>query len=158
MSWVSRWNEAALNRALKGGEIDTRDDRGATPLWHAAYFGRADWVEKLLAAGADAHAPTAGGQTPYQLADHAYRQENRHDARMVLSALREAGAVPPPDPAEQPEEPAGLTEGGMVSHKKFGPGTITAVDGQGEGAKLTINFDDPAVGQKVLLARFVTPA
>ena len=76
---------------------------------------------------------------------------------MILSALREAGAAPPEEhpPAD---EPAGMAVGGRIRHKKFGPGTVTAMEGEGEAAKLTITFDDPAAGQKILLARFVALA
>ncbi|MGE0784817.1 MAG: ankyrin repeat domain-containing protein [Sandaracinaceae bacterium] len=54
---VERWDEAWVANALARGELDQRISPGVTPLWHATYFGRADWVERLLAAGArpDAH-------------------------------------------------------------------------------------------------------
>jgi PcrA/UvrD tudor domain len=43
--------------------------------------------------------------------------------------------------------------GARITHKKFGGGTIAAIDGEGQAQKLTIEFAD--VGTKILLARFV---
>jgi tetratricopeptide (TPR) repeat protein len=46
-----------------------------------------------------------------------------------------------------------IAVGATVRHAKFGDGTVSAVDGAGDAAKLTIEF--PAAGTKKLLARFV---
>jgi hypothetical protein len=48
---ASSWDEAFVQAALDSGAIDTARD-GVTPVWHAAYFGQASWVERLLDAGA----------------------------------------------------------------------------------------------------------
>lgn len=49
------------------GEIDSRDERGMSPL-HYAVLASQTVVGILLAAGADAHAKTKDGETPYLLA------------------------------------------------------------------------------------------
>ena len=158
MAAAATADEAYVRLLLKaGGDPGVAMEQGEGPHHVAASLGHHRVFKLLLAAGADALAPTPRGETPYQLAQRAYRDEGRHDARMILSALREAGAAPPEEhpPAD---EPAGMAVGGRIRHKKFGPGTVTAMEGEGEAAKLTITFDDPAAGQKILLARFVALA
>jgi uncharacterized protein len=57
----SRWNEPALDAIVQRDAVNALDRHGASALWHAVYFGRADWVARLLDAGADldAHDPVA---------------------------------------------------------------------------------------------------
>lgn len=47
-----QWNEKALSQALATKKVNSPDADGVTPLWHAVYFGRADWATRLIAAGA----------------------------------------------------------------------------------------------------------
>lgn len=57
-TYVDRFDETRVAQvAVDKKHIDERDASGATALWSATYFGRADWVKKLLDAGAklDAH-------------------------------------------------------------------------------------------------------
>ena len=56
---TATFNEAALEEILASRDLDRRDPHGATALWHAVYFGRPEWVARLLDAGAglDAHDP-----------------------------------------------------------------------------------------------------
>ena len=66
------------------------------------------------------------------------------------------------DPISRPalrEAPAAvmaMARGARVRHSKFGVGTVEGADGQGAQLKLTVRF--PAVGVKVILARFLEPA
>ena len=78
-------------------------------------------------------------------------------ALAAVAALRQAGAAPPPPAPKSPARPPGTTPGDRVSHKKFGQGTVSKTAGEGETTKLTVQFDDPTVGEKVLLARFLAP-
>jgi DNA helicase-2/ATP-dependent DNA helicase PcrA len=56
----------------------------------------------------------------------------------------------PPRPAAG--ESNGFVAGQRVCHAEFGPGTIRAVEGNGERTKLTVRFD--RAGFKKLIARF----
>lgn len=58
-------------------------------------------------------------------------------------------------PAPAPARSDALAAGDRVTHAKFGPGVVTACDGAGDGAKLTIAFAD---APRTLLARFVRRA
>lgn len=152
-------DEAYVRCLLEAGADPAVATEGAEGPQHvAARMGHHRVFKLLLAAGADPRVADELGRTPYQLAEHAYKQEDLHDARLILTALRRAGAAPKPPEATPQEKPTGPTAGSKVRHKKFGPGTVDTVDGEGETAKLTITFDDSAEGQKVLLARFVTLA
>lgn len=44
--------------------------------------------------------------------------------------------------------------GQRVSHAKFGPGTIAAVEQMSGDSKITVLFDSPAAGKKTLLSKF----
>jgi Arf-GAP/coiled-coil/ANK repeat/PH domain-containing protein len=54
-----------LNR---GADVDTQMDDGQTALHRAAYMGRPKAVELLLDRGADPHARTTEGKSPFQVA------------------------------------------------------------------------------------------
>jgi DNA helicase-2/ATP-dependent DNA helicase PcrA len=47
-----------------------------------------------------------------------------------------------------------FTKGERVSHGKFGSGTISDVSGAGKDAKVTVDFDDEAIGRKRLVIAF----
>jgi DNA helicase-2/ATP-dependent DNA helicase PcrA len=47
-----------------------------------------------------------------------------------------------------------FTKGERVSHGKFGSGTIFEVGGSGRDAKVTVDFDDEAIGRKRLVIAF----
>ena len=47
---------------------------------------------------------------------------------------------------------AGVKEGTMVEHSRFGIGTVLKVEGQGENCKATVAFQN--VGTKQLLMKF----
>jgi ankyrin repeat protein len=53
---IHEWDERWVAAALASGKLDQRDERGVTPVWHAVYFSKPDWVTRLLDAGADPNA------------------------------------------------------------------------------------------------------
>lgn len=50
------------------------------------------------------------------------------------------------------QTPSGLKEGNIIEHHRFGRGTVIKVEGRGENAKATVEFD--ATGRKQLLLKF----
>ena len=69
----------------KGANPNVKDNRGRTPLHHAAFYGYAENVQVLLAAGADPNARDNEGWTPLNAAN-----SGRNDRR-VIKMLRAAG-------------------------------------------------------------------
>jgi ankyrin repeat protein len=70
-----------------GAEIDARDrESGATPLFYAASWGRAEVVDLLLARGADCTLKNTRGQTPLEAAQENSQKEAADliNARVVL--------------------------------------------------------------------------
>ncbi|MBI5601225.1 MAG: hypothetical protein HY944_06625, partial [Gemmatimonadetes bacterium] len=58
-------------------------------------------------------------------------------------------------PTEEESQVAPIyVKGARVRHKAFGSGTILDLAGQGRDAKVTIEFDDEAVGRKRLVVAF----
>ncbi|MCX5764436.1 MAG: UvrD-helicase domain-containing protein [Gemmatimonadetes bacterium] len=55
---------------------------------------------------------------------------------------------------DQSQDQPVLTKGARVKHKTFGSGTIAEASGTGRDAKVTIDFDDEAVGRKRLVVAF----
>ena len=47
-----------------------------------------------------------------------------------------------------------FAKGERVTHKRFGGGVIEAVTGNGRDAKVTVRFDDEAIGSKKLVVAF----
>lgn len=137
----------------RGANVHALDALGDTALLCAARTGRHEAAKRLLAAGADPHARTPAGESVYETARRAYRDEKVDDARLVMRALEAVGAAPPPT-APPPAKPAGITPGATVRHAKFGDGKVVASTGAGDEQKLTIEF--ASVGTKTLLARFVS--
>ncbi|HEY9479414.1 MAG TPA: UvrD-helicase domain-containing protein [Gemmatimonadaceae bacterium] len=62
-------------------------------------------------------------------------------------------AVVDPDVEESQDAPI-FVMGARVRHPRFGSGTITNVGGNGRDAKVTVDFDDEAVGQKRLVIAY----
>jgi len=54
---------AALATLVKGSDVNTKDERGSTPLMYAAAFGSLDAMKALVAAGADVNAKNAFDST-----------------------------------------------------------------------------------------------
>lgn len=63
----------------------------------------------------------------------------------------DSAAVPP---AGVPATPGQIVAGARVSHQKFGPGTVQAVEQTSGDQKITVLFDDPVAGRKTLLAKY----
>ncbi|MBM4193919.1 MAG: ATP-dependent DNA helicase PcrA [Gemmatimonadetes bacterium] len=55
---------------------------------------------------------------------------------------------------DESQDSAELRVGARVKHSGFGSGVINEVSGSGRDAKVTVTFDDEAVGRKKLVARF----
>jgi len=55
---------------------------------------------------------------------------------------------------DQSQDQPVLIKGARVKHKTFGSGTIAEASGTGRDAKVTIDFDDEAVGRKRLVVAF----
>ncbi len=68
--------------------------------------------------------------------------------RKVERAVTNGGRVVSPRPATGSE----LHEGSVVEHQRFGRGVVVKVEGTGENAKATVDFD--ATGRKQLLLKF----
>ena len=79
----AKWQPCCIE---KGAAIEARDqEAGATPLYHAASWGRLSVVELLLAKGADPNARNKIGATPLQAAATGGFAE-------IAAALRARGA------------------------------------------------------------------
>lgn len=58
------------------------------------------------------------------------------------------------DPNEQSQDTPSFTQGERVKHSRFGSGVISALTGSGRDAKVTVQFDDEAIGVKKLVVAF----
>lgn len=58
----------------------------------------------------------------------------------------------PVDPNFQADDLSGLQEGNQVQHQRFGNGTVTMIEGQGDNRKATVMFD--GLGEKKLVLKF----
>jgi DNA helicase-2/ATP-dependent DNA helicase PcrA len=70
-----------------------------------------------------------------------------------------AGRVRPAEPAvtfpeEESQDAPRFALGERVRHRKFGGGVIRTVAGAGRDFKVTVEFDDQAIGTKQLLAAY----
>jgi DNA helicase-2/ATP-dependent DNA helicase PcrA len=63
-------------------------------------------------------------------------------------------AVELDDPSEQSQDAPSFTQGERVKHSRFGSGVIAGLTGSGRDAKVTVQFDDEAVGVKKLVVAF----
>ena len=63
-------------------------------------------------------------------------------------------AVELDDPSEQSQDAPSFTQGERVKHGRFGSGVISALTGSGRDAKVTVQFDDEAIGVKKLVVAF----
>jgi len=85
--------------------------------------------------------------------------------------LRSSGAMPPrpsrprgaaarrlpPDigfPEEASQDAPRYVQGERVRHRKFGGGIVRAVSGEGRDLRVSVDFDDPDIGTKQLLAAY----
>jgi hypothetical protein len=122
---------------------------GVTLLHFAVCSTSVPLVELVLARGFDPLAKDEAGNTPRDLAkmlwflkaNEANRMIELFDARLP----KEESAPAPPT----------FSEGAQVNHKKFGPGVIEKVDGQGDEAKVTVRF---ATETKTLQRKFLVLA
>ncbi len=103
----------------------------------------AELLDGILPAAERRAVPMAGERT----IDRSYDQSWRGD-RFPARVRRPAA---PPAPRAETARATGAT----VRHAVFGVGKVVAADGEGPDAKLTVRF--PSVGDKRIVARFVTP-
>ncbi|OLC02251.1 MAG: ATP-dependent DNA helicase PcrA [Gemmatimonadetes bacterium] len=83
------------------------------------------------------------------------REGGRLPRRAAAAARRGPRAVVPEEFAEEASQdaPRYLT-GERVRHRKFGGGVVRAVSGMGRDLKVTVEFDDAAIGTKQLLVAY----
>src|SRR5450432_3397563 len=76
------------------------------------------------------------------------------DLRTPPQFPRPVGSSPPPRPApaEQPAARKGARTGMVVEHPKYGTGTVVRREGEGDDAKITVNF--PRYGLKKLIEKY----
>ena len=143
------------DRQQQGGQDQefTVDRMGRTPLHWAAATDRVSCVRALLLAGAAPRPRDHGGQAPYQMTE----------SKTIKEYLAGIGLRPQPPPAPPPPKQqvvschvdGALVVGARVQHRAFGAGIITAIEGEGDSARVTVAFAAP-VGEKRLAARFFT--
>ncbi len=105
-----------------------------------------DLFDRPLPSPAEARPSPAPRGSDYTV-DYSYDQTWRGSAPRF---------VPPRGRRPAPSAPAGASAMGLtVRHSVFGVGRVVAADGEGPDAKLTVRF--PSVGEKRIVARFVTP-
>ncbi len=116
---------------------------GGTALHVAAARLRVESVALLLDRGADPMARDRRGRRPIDLA-----QDSRSgpDRKAILARLAAA------ENARAAHAPGAFAVGDVVTHAKFGEGTIESVLDGGDAARLVIGF---ASGPKTVLSRFV---
>jgi DNA helicase-2/ATP-dependent DNA helicase PcrA len=57
-------------------------------------------------------------------------------------------------PAEESQDTPRFVKGERVRHRRFGAGTIQALQGVGKDLRVTVAFDDEAAGVKQLLVAY----
>ena len=72
-----------------GANVDVRDNERWTPLHHAADMLNLQVLVALLGRGADPHAETNMGETPFQLANAPYEWASKKDQAQVIQLLSE---------------------------------------------------------------------
>jgi len=95
----------------KGGEINSRDARGQTPLHAAAFWGWNDAVQFLVSRGADLNAKDNRGMVPIDNAMGRNGGNSRGGARVdvhkdTADLLEKLGATPVAPPLPAPAKPA----------------------------------------------------
>jgi ankyrin repeat protein len=70
----------------RGGEVNTQDNRGWTPLMGAAFYGDSESVHLLLSSGAQINLKNTGGETALVLAE-------RGQHTNIVRILSEAGGI-----------------------------------------------------------------
>jgi DNA helicase-2/ATP-dependent DNA helicase PcrA len=58
------------------------------------------------------------------------------------------------EPEMESQDSPRYVKGERVHHRKFGPGTVRAVGGQGRELKVAVQFDDEEIGEKQLLVAY----
>ena len=76
------------------------------------------------------------------------------DLRTPPQFPRPIGSPPPPRtaPVAQPAARKGARTGMVVEHPKYGTGTVVRREGEGDDAKITVNF--PRYGLKKLIEKY----
>jgi DNA helicase-2/ATP-dependent DNA helicase PcrA len=75
------------------------------------------------------------------------------DPRTPPQYPRPIGSAPPPKPAPKGPPPKRVARAGMtVEHPKYGTGTVVRREGEGDDAKITVNF--PRFGLKKLIEKY----
>ena len=81
--------EAARLLIKRGAEIDARDIRGRTALFHAVCFARVEFVEFLAKLGANLSPVDMHGCSPLDIA----RQNVDHPSKQMIALLESLGAI-----------------------------------------------------------------
>jgi ankyrin repeat protein len=72
-----------------GANVDLRNEAGWTPLHEAAYNLNLQVLVVLLNRGADPHAKTNKGETPFQLTNAPYRWASKENQAQIIQLLSE---------------------------------------------------------------------
>jgi hypothetical protein len=142
-----------LVEALAHADLGWRSERGRSVLHVACRAAWVDGVRALLERGADPQVRDADKQLPFDAVRDAW-EDHRAEAAAIYELLRAHGGAPEPAKPAAPAATAWAI-GMRVTHAKFGDGAVKSVTGDGDNAKLSIEF---ASGTKTLLAKFVTKA
>ncbi|MGH2782708.1 MAG: 3'-5' exonuclease, partial [Thermoleophilaceae bacterium] len=81
--------------------------------------------------------------------DRGLRPRRQRAARVARRAYTDLAF-----PEEASQDAPRYVAGERVRHRKFGPGVVRAVSGQGRDLRVRVDFDDPDIGTKQLLAAY----
>ena len=149
------------SRFLTEFPIDLIEDISKGPSW-LRFAGKTSTVENRDVLGTLTGQSAASYQHPERPLKRTsnYQGKNYNSAESVLEFFARRGKKIDPSLLESPESeesgsagsPTGFKVGTRVRHAKYGQGLIVKREGDGENAKLTINF--PGYGQKKMIEKY----